>query len=250
MCVSDREVYDTIVSALAATRSFGAVLIDEPGRGPGGPSASPRAVVSPGPWTDDLTDDPEIALRRVSYRVTISVRGDDPRARSCQADRLSRAVSALLEGADFGGGCIPALSRIYRGESQASAGGGKATCELVGSFSYFLPESSGFASDLPGVPPIEEPAFVDESNVSNRRRSIPAAGDGPAPEVRGVPGTRARLTSNRGPGGSTTVGILGGGAFRPPTIADPAAADDSIYFSSTSGRLVYKDGAGSVHPLY
>lgn len=60
----------------------------------------------------------------------------------------------------------------------------------------------------------------------------------------------APLVAIREPGGAIVSGILGSGAFRPPTLSDVAASHDAIYVSSTSGKLVYKDGAGSVHPLY
>jgi hypothetical protein len=142
MSVSDREVYDAIITALTATRAFGAVRLDDPG----GPGPFPLAVVSPGPWSETPTDDPTRTLRRASYRVTISVRGDDPRARFAEADRLSRTACSLLLGADFGEGCIPSLSRVDRGECRASAGGGEASCELRGTFSTVLTDSPGSAS--------------------------------------------------------------------------------------------------------
>ena len=40
------------------------------------------------------------------------------------------------------------------------------------------------------------------------------------------------------------------GAFRPVSLADSVAGNNLIYYSLTSYGLVYKDGAGIVHPLY
>lgn len=40
------------------------------------------------------------------------------------------------------------------------------------------------------------------------------------------------------------------GSFAPPTIADGSAVNNSVYFSSTSSKLVYKDSGGSVNALY
>jgi hypothetical protein len=38
--------------------------------------------------------------------------------------------------------------------------------------------------------------------------------------------------------------------FQPPSLADTAAANNCIYFSTTANKLVFKDSAGVVHPLY
>lgn len=40
------------------------------------------------------------------------------------------------------------------------------------------------------------------------------------------------------------------GAWSPPTMADGDAANNTIYYSSTASKLVYKDGSGSVNALY
>ena len=38
--------------------------------------------------------------------------------------------------------------------------------------------------------------------------------------------------------------------FLPASVADGAAPNNSIYFSTTAGVLVYKDAGGVVHNLY
>lgn len=38
--------------------------------------------------------------------------------------------------------------------------------------------------------------------------------------------------------------------FLPASVADGAAPNNSIYFSTTQGKLVYKDAGGVVHDLY
>lgn len=40
------------------------------------------------------------------------------------------------------------------------------------------------------------------------------------------------------------------GAFKPGSLADSAAQNNSIYYSTDAGRLVYKDGGGVVNNLY
>lgn len=40
------------------------------------------------------------------------------------------------------------------------------------------------------------------------------------------------------------------GAFTPPSMADSAAPNNSIYYSTTASKLVYKNSGGSVNNLY
>ncbi|RUL89602.1 hypothetical protein [Tautonia sociabilis] len=432
MSYSDRDAYDAIVSALASSRAFRAVRLDDAPRGAAGVGPSPMAVVSPGGWEDSPTDDPDTTLRRVSYRVTISVRGDDARSRFREADRLAGLAMDLLDGADLGGGCVPSLSKVEKGECRPSVADGEATCELRGTFSYLSPSSLGFVADRPpGLRP-EDLALVGETNrftepqvmlaslqvgidsdpaagqlhVSSADPARPAlvvdgaagqtagvllvrAGDGsvrltvspagelgigtapssplhvaanahglaldiaqanadpamvsriagrfvtsgpggagvfnyatfhvasgaknnrcifaqatsgagspdvniglyaladggsvqnsavfaqggtdavdfailainrtalrsqnagiPALEVRGVSGMTAPLVAIQDPAGATIAGILGDGGLRPASLPDASASNHSIYFSSTLGKLAYKDAAGTVHPLY
>jgi len=53
-----------------------------------------------------------------------------------------------------------------------------------------------------------------------------------------------------GIGGSTLMSINANGSITPATLADSAAANNTIYYSSTAGKLVYKDSAGTVNNLY
>jgi len=49
--------------------------------------------------------------------------------------------------------------------------------------------------------------------------------------------------------GTSTV-IDGNGFFRPTSSDDSSAPNNSIYYSTTQSKLVYKDSGGSVHTLY
>ena len=40
------------------------------------------------------------------------------------------------------------------------------------------------------------------------------------------------------------------GTIEPVTLADADAANNSIYYSSTASKLVYKDSGGTVNALY
>jgi hypothetical protein len=39
-------------------------------------------------------------------------------------------------------------------------------------------------------------------------------------------------------------------AYKPPHLTDAAAENDSVYYSVTASKMVYKDSAGAVHNLY
>jgi len=47
-----------------------------------------------------------------------------------------------------------------------------------------------------------------------------------------------------------TGGLSATLGFRPPSLSDAAAANNTIYYSTTASKLVYKDGAGVVNALY
>lgn len=46
------------------------------------------------------------------------------------------------------------------------------------------------------------------------------------------------------------VGINNDGSFSPSQLADADAANNSIYYSTTQSKLVYKDPGGTVNDLY
>ncbi len=49
---------------------------------------------------------------------------------------------------------------------------------------------------------------------------------------------------------TTDFEIRGDGTIRPVQMADAAASNHSLYFSTTQNKLVYKDGGGVVHDLW
>ncbi len=51
-------------------------------------------------------------------------------------------------------------------------------------------------------------------------------------------------------GGSTNWGVRPDGSVMPASLADSAAVNSSVYYSTTASKLVYKDGAGVVNNLY
>lgn len=51
-------------------------------------------------------------------------------------------------------------------------------------------------------------------------------------------------------GGSIMASIAKNGAFKPASLADSAAENGTIYYSTDAGKLVYKDSGGTVNNLY
>ncbi len=54
----------------------------------------------------------------------------------------------------------------------------------------------------------------------------------------------------RSSGNSVLSALTSTGAFSPPSLADAAAANNTIYYSTTASKLVYKDPGGTVNALY
>jgi hypothetical protein len=50
--------------------------------------------------------------------------------------------------------------------------------------------------------------------------------------------------------GTPLAAVTKNGAFVPAHLADASAANDTVYYSTTAGKLVYKDSGGTVNNLY
>lgn len=84
-----------------------------------------------------------------------------------------------------------------------------------------------------------------------RRVSDSNAAVGASVELWPNTGQTAALLGFMAPGGaSTNARFNANGSWTPPHVADAAAANDTVYYSTTAGKLVYKDGAGVVNNLY
>jgi hypothetical protein len=68
--------------------------------------------------------------------------------------------------------------------------------------------------------------------------------------ARGAASQTANLTEWHAHTGSVISSIRANGALKPAHIADTSAANDSLYYSTTLNKLVYKDSSGTVNPLY
>jgi hypothetical protein len=68
--------------------------------------------------------------------------------------------------------------------------------------------------------------------------------------VRGLASNTANLQEWQNNAGSVLSAVKSDGSIQPASIADSAATNNSIYYSTTASKLVYKDAAGTVNNLY
>jgi hypothetical protein len=68
--------------------------------------------------------------------------------------------------------------------------------------------------------------------------------------VRGSPSQYADFMQAQDETGATLSAVKADGSHKPAHLADTAATNDSIYYSTTAGKLVYKDSTGTVNNLY
>lgn len=85
--------------------------------------------------------------------------------------------------------------------------------------------------------------------AANTFRSA-SGSDQPVIDVVAHFGQTQPLVRSRSSGGVTLAAIRHDGSLLPAHLADDDAAADSLYYSTDSGKLAYKDPAGVVHDLY
>jgi hypothetical protein len=68
--------------------------------------------------------------------------------------------------------------------------------------------------------------------------------------VKGAASQSGPLIEGQNNGGTPLFSHLADGSLRLPHLADASAANDTIYYSTTSSKLVFKDPSGVVNPLY
>jgi hypothetical protein len=68
--------------------------------------------------------------------------------------------------------------------------------------------------------------------------------------VKGASAQSANLQEWQNNAGSVLSAVKSDGSIQPASMADSAATNNSIYYSTTASKLVYKDAAGTVNNLY
>lgn len=90
----------------------------------------------------------------------------------------------------------------------------------------------------------------DQNGVDGQMHIIPVSTTVPDLVLQARSSQTADLLQAHDSSGSTIARIKVDGSIQPATLADGSATNNSIYYSSTAGKLVFKDGSGSVHDLY
>lgn len=92
---------------------------------------------------------------------------------------------------------------------------------------------------------------VGDSNSPSSQLRINAQSDIPVAEFRNFTGTpTSNNTVFATSAGSVLSAIKADGSWQPPSIADASATNNSLYYSTTQNKLVYKDSSGVVNNLY
>jgi hypothetical protein len=141
---TDRGAYAAMAQALEGTGSFAVVTFGTTAdRRPAGVDLTPAAVITP-VWWDEIDDvDPYVIVRRVGFDLTIIVRDEDPVARFGQLDSLTGLAQDAIDGADLGGGCLPALTMLRRGSYDPNPVHPEQRVVLRGEFTYLIPSLNG-----------------------------------------------------------------------------------------------------------
>jgi hypothetical protein len=91
--------------------------------------------------------------------------------------------------------------------------------------------------------------FAIKSNRGTTELSSGTAGIKPF-IVKAANSQTANITEWQNSSGTAMSYIRPNGSMKPASLADSAAANDSIYYSTTQSKLVYKDSSGTVNNLY
>jgi hypothetical protein len=135
----DADAFFAVATALRATGEFAGVFFGTTvDRRPGGADLSPIAVITPEWWSEHDDADPCLVVRHVVFTLTIVAREDDPVTGFDRLDRLTCVVQNAIEGTDLDGGCLPALTRLCRGNFDVAAVYPEMHVSLLGEFSYLI----------------------------------------------------------------------------------------------------------------
>ncbi len=146
----DHDGYGTILGLLAATGAFDEVILgDTVQRNRAGAGRYPLAVVRPKGWEEVDDYDPAMIVRKASFEIRVVVRGEDEGPQFELLDQLSSIVQDVINRADLGRGCLPALTRIREGRYEEATHYPELCVALEGEFSSIVgPRSNDTA---PGV---------------------------------------------------------------------------------------------------
>jgi len=133
------EAFGALVGLLQGTGAFEVVIFGDPSRrGQAGAGQHPLAFVMPRGWEDADDYDPTSTVRRLFFAIRIVVRADDGADPYDQLHRLTSTVEGVVNRADLGGSCLPALTWIRAGRHDQAAHYPELAIELEGDFSMLV----------------------------------------------------------------------------------------------------------------
>ncbi len=140
---SDRDAYEAILEQLKSTSFFETVQFAGPVDWmPSGSAGTPVATVVPEGWEEFDEVDPAAVLRRVTFRLDLLVRDDEPLGRFKRLTQVEDSARAAIDGSDLGGGCLPALTRLRRASYDRRSLHPEQAVQIDGEFTYLVIPSS------------------------------------------------------------------------------------------------------------
>ena len=135
----DRAPYEALLGLLRATGVFEEVIFGaSTQRSQAGSDSYPLAVVTPKGWEESDDYDPTSISRRVSFAVTVVVKGQDGCSEFDQLDQLSSAIQGVVDRSDLGGTCLGPLTKIRSGRYGSSTHYPEQSVELEGEFASII----------------------------------------------------------------------------------------------------------------
>lgn len=144
----DSDVYDAMRTLLEQTDAFTAVGWSGEGIEDGPRSADlARLAVLTHVSADELDDvDPVEIVRKVSFKLEITAREEDPAERAKTLDRLQAAARKAVNGKSLAGLTLPALTMLRR-ETLGPVKHPNQTLTLTGEFAYLISGYDGHDDD-------------------------------------------------------------------------------------------------------
>lgn len=134
----DVDAFEAIASALTASGAFAAVILAAPAElDTIGADRVPAAVIMPQGWTE-VRDTDSGSVRHVGYTLTLLIKGGDGADRFRRLDQLAAVAQGTLNGADHGGTCLPAFSRLDQGRFDLALKRLEGRAVLTGAFAYLV----------------------------------------------------------------------------------------------------------------
>ena len=135
----DRQAYASLVSLLGSTGAFQDVIFgDALQRSRAGADGYPLAVVTPKGWEESDDSDPVLLARRVSFTITVVVKGEDRGTQFDVLDRLGSTIQEVVDYSDLGGTSLAPLTKIRSGRYGQATHYPEQSIELDGSFTTLI----------------------------------------------------------------------------------------------------------------